>query len=75
MQIGSSEDFGKMIRQTRKLLGLTQPDVAGASGVGVRFIVELEHGKPTCELDKALHVARILGLTIELKDKQGSNQA
>ena len=69
MQIGSSTEFGNIIRQTRKHLGLTQPQVAGACGVGVRFIVDLEHGKATCELDKALRVASILGLNVELKSR------
>jgi HTH-type transcriptional regulator / antitoxin HipB len=62
--IKSSIDFGNEIRVARKALKLTQPQLAGASGVGVRFIVDLEHGKPTCALDKALHVAVMLGLKI-----------
>jgi y4mF family transcriptional regulator len=69
MQIESSIEFGNSIRQARKDLGLTQPQVAGACGVGIRFIVDLEHGKPTCELDKALRVATILGLTIEINNR------
>ena len=64
--IRSSIDFGHEIREARKFLKLTQPQLAGASGVGVRFIVDLEHGKPTCELDKALRVAVMLGLNIHM---------
>ena len=62
--IKSSIDFGNEIRGARKALKLTQPQLAGAAGVGVRFIVELEHGKPTCQLDKALRVAVMLGMKI-----------
>ncbi len=47
----SARDLGTAIRQARKQLGLTQPDLALASGVGVRFIVELEAGKPTVRLE------------------------
>jgi HTH-type transcriptional regulator/antitoxin HipB len=49
--IKSSTDFGREIRMARKALNLTQPQLAGASGVGVRFIVDLEHGKPTCAIN------------------------
>jgi HTH-type transcriptional regulator/antitoxin HipB len=62
--ITSSEQFGKLIRESRRALGLTQPAVASACGTGVRFIVDLEHGKPTVELEKALRVARMLGVII-----------
>jgi HTH-type transcriptional regulator / antitoxin HipB len=64
--IKSSIDFGHEIREARKALKLTQPQLAGASGVGVRFIVDLEHGKPTCALDKALRVAVMLGLNLHM---------
>ena len=68
--VKSSADFGTQIRDTRKMLGLTQPQLAGASGVGVRFIVDLEKGKPTCALDKALHVAAMLGLQLGFSGPQ-----
>lgn len=68
MNIQSAKDFGNAIKKARKSLHLTQPKVAGASGVGIRFIVELEHGKPTCSLDKAIRVATMLGLKLELQD-------
>ncbi len=70
MQISAAEEFGGIIKKARKSLGLTQSDVAGASGVGLRFIVDLERGKPTCELGKALRVAMMLGVKIEA---QGSH--
>lgn len=66
MEITSAGDMGARIREARKAQGLTQADLAGASGVGVRFVVDLEAGKPTCELEKALRVARMLGLRLRL---------
>lgn len=51
-----------MIRQMRKESGLRQEDLALIANVGRRFIIELEAGKPTCELARALRVARVLGL-------------
>ena len=64
----TAEEFGKAIRAARKSQGLRQDQLAGAVGVGVRFIVDLEGGKATTQLGKALAVAEALGLrvTIEL---------
>jgi y4mF family transcriptional regulator len=59
--IDSPADLGVVIRKTRKALGLTQPQLALAAGVGVRFIVELEAGKPTVRLEHILRVVRALG--------------
>ena len=54
----SARDFGAAIREKRKILGWTQTELAVRSGTGERFIVELESGKPTCQLEKSLIVAR-----------------
>jgi y4mF family transcriptional regulator len=48
-------------RAARKQLGLTQPQLALAAGVGVRFVVELEAGKPTLRLEHILRVVHALG--------------
>ena len=63
-RITTSDDLGRLIRDTRKRLGLTQPQLAAASGTGVRFIVDLERGKETARLGKALHVLKMLGITL-----------
>ena len=42
--------IGKLIRDTRKELGVTQKDLALTSGTGMRFIIDLEKGKETCEI-------------------------
>lgn len=64
MILTSAQDFGTLIKTIRKQQGLTQSDLAAACGTGVRFIVDLEKGKPSCELDKALMVAAMLGIKI-----------
>jgi HTH-type transcriptional regulator / antitoxin HipB len=53
--------LGMSVRTARKRLGLTQPQLALASGVGVRFIVELEAGKPTLRLENIFRVLHALG--------------
>jgi y4mF family transcriptional regulator len=60
------ESIGRLIRSTRKALGVTQRDLAMTSGTGLRFIIDLEKGKPTCHLGKALTVLRTLGIKLEL---------
>ena len=56
--------FGALLRQRRGVLGLSQSDLALASGVGRRFIIELEAGKASCQLGKALVVAEALGIRV-----------
>ena len=59
------EKLGEMIRQERKEQGLTQEQLAATTGVGVRFIRELEQGKESCHIGKALTVVAMLGIDIE----------
>jgi len=56
ISIRSPQQLGKALRFTRKRLELTQPQLALAAGVGVRFIVDLEAGKPTLRLENILWV-------------------
>lgn len=60
----TSESIGKMVQQTRKALSATQRDLALTSGTGLRFIIELEQGKPTCQLAKVLTVLHTLGIAV-----------
>ena len=62
------KSIGALIRKTRKSQGLTQPELAAASGVGLRFLVELESGKETAQIGKAIAVIRALGLKIEIDE-------
>lgn len=66
-KITSARDLGQVIRRERKLQGYTQEEVAAFSGVGVTFISNLERGKGTSEIDKALAVAQILGIDLFAK--------
>lgn len=64
--IQTPQQLGIQLRTARKQLGLTQPQLALAAGVGVRFIVDLEAGKPTLRLEKVLRVIEALGGTIQI---------
>jgi len=61
-------DIGKKIRSARKSQGLTQVQLAAISGVGDRFIRELEQGKETCQIGKVLHVMMMLGLELDIRE-------
>jgi y4mF family transcriptional regulator len=54
--------FGALVRERREAQKMTQDDLALAAGVGRRFVIELEAGKPTTHLGKALTVATEVGL-------------
>ena len=58
--------IGATIKTTRKALGVTQRNLALTSGTGLRFIIDLEAGKPSCQLGKTLTVLRTLGIKIHL---------
>ncbi|MBR1405078.1 MAG: helix-turn-helix transcriptional regulator [Treponema sp.] len=66
MLITDSVSFGKALRARRKELGYTQGYLAQFTGFSVSFISDLENGKPTAELGKALQIANILALDCSL---------
>lgn len=63
--------FGSIVRAERKAQGLRQEELAAASGVGVRFIVDLEAGKPTLQLGKAMQVMATLGCKLAITTPSG----
>jgi len=65
MNIKTTEEIGTAIRTRRKQLKITQKELAMTCGSGLRFIVDLEKGKPTCQIGKTLQVLQSLGLVIE----------
>jgi y4mF family transcriptional regulator len=60
----TTENIGKLVRNTRKAMGVTQQNLALTSGTGQRFISDLEKGKSTCQLGKVLIVLQTLGITL-----------
>lgn len=59
-------DIGATVRTTRKQQGLRQDELAAAANVGVRFLIELEGGKDTAQIGKALSVLKALGIELKL---------
>ncbi len=60
------QQIGQLVKKARKTLGVTQKDLALTSGTGLRFIIELEQGKATCQIGKVLTVLHTLGITVQL---------
>ena len=67
-----SNKLGQIVRRERKVQGLRQAELAAAAGVGIRFIVDLEAGKPTLQLEKVLHVLATLGCDVTIAPPAGS---
>jgi len=64
-----TKDLGRCVRAQRKAQGATQAEFASLCGVGIRFISELENGKPTMELGKVMQVLKCLGLEVSIQPR------
>ena len=73
MKIKTTQNIGATIRTQRKRLKITQKELAMTCGTGLRFIVDLEKGKPTCQIGKTLQVLQALGLAIEITPLSGDD--
>lgn len=70
--VRSAADIGRVVRQTRQHQKLRQLDLAGLANSGNRFIVELEKGKPSVQLQKVLEILGLLGLEVILRRRGAS---
>ena len=55
-------EIGKFVKENRKRIGLTQVEFSIRSGLGLRFVRELESGKPTVRLDKVNQALAMFGM-------------
>ncbi|MBQ6455309.1 MAG: helix-turn-helix transcriptional regulator [Eggerthellaceae bacterium] len=62
--IEDARDFGHVVREARKEAGLSQVQLADRCGVSQRFVSEVERGKPTAEIDKALKLLSELAIPV-----------
>lgn len=68
-KIQSIAELGKIVRQRRKQMGISQADLSGMTGLGNRFIVDLEKGKPTIQFEKVLLILSLLGIDLIAKGR------
>ena len=64
--------IAEFVREKRKEYGLTQLDLSMKTGVGIRFVRELEAGKPTIRLDKANQVLALFEAEVGVQPKDGT---
>ncbi|WP_172136720.1 helix-turn-helix domain-containing protein [Adlercreutzia sp. ZJ473] len=69
MGIQSAKELGAAIRARRQKLGYTQSQLADASGTSLMFVSQLENGKETAQLGKALRVANMVGIDVNLSER------
>lgn len=69
VKIKSTQGLGSLVREFRGAQKMTQADILGLANTGNRFIVELENGKPTVQLQKVLDVLDVLGLEMFIQKK------
>ena len=62
-------NISAIVKALRKENGLTQEDLALKSGVGLRFVRELEQGKPTVRMDKVNQVLNLFNKEVGVCDK------
>ena len=66
--------IAQFIKSERKKSGLTQEDFAIRSGLGLRFVRELEQGKETCRMDKVNQALSMFGCTLGVEKNQNSEK-
>ena len=70
MKIIDSKSLGNVIRARRKELHYTQQDITDNTGYSISFLSDLENGKPTAEIGRAIDVVNLLGLDIMIKERK-----
>jgi len=71
----TGKDFSQFLKQRRRLLGLTQRELADKSGVGLRFVRDVEQGKQSVRLDKLNQLLGAVGAVagpVELAKEQAA---
>lgn len=68
-KVTSTAEIGRLVRERRRQAGLTLKDAAGMAGVGVRFLSELERGKPTLQIGLAIEVLYLFGLDLYVQPR------
>ncbi len=71
--IRDAGSLGALVRAQRTRLALTQLDLAGLANTGNRFIVDVESGKPTVQLQKVLDLMDLLGLDVVVRPKAAAS--
>jgi y4mF family transcriptional regulator len=67
--ISGLEQLARQVRRQRRLSQLTQTELAGLAGVGLRFVSDLENAKAGLEIGRVLRVTQMLGLQLSVSPR------
>ena len=70
IDLRDSDQFGEAIRVFRKRRGLTQQQVADMAGCSLMYVSNLERGKASAELGKALRILDVLDVEVSFSDRR-----
>lgn len=70
MVINSIKDLAKMVKAKRNAIGISQSDAADVCNVGIRFLSDLENGKPTMQIDKVIRVCKFFDIQLNAEYKK-----
>ena len=72
--LNDANQFGEAVRLFRKQRGITQKQLADKAGCSIMFVSNLERGKETAELGRALRVLDALDVRVSLSDERGTEE-
>lgn len=67
MIVSNARELGILVRHRRDELGLTQAEIASRAGVSRQWLIQVEQGKGTAELDRVIRLLRVLGLRTDVE--------
>ena len=70
VNLSGASQFGEAVRRFRKLRGLTQQQLADLAGCSIMYVSQLERGKETAELGRALRLLDVLEVDISFTDRK-----
>ena len=73
--VANSNELGAAIRAERRRIGVTQKELAMTAGVGLRYLIELERGKPTARMEGMFKVLQTLGLKLSVTPPSGAEDS
>lgn len=69
IHVENTQEIGRIIREERRRQGFTQAEFAGLVNVGITYLSNLENGKPTAEIEKAIRILTMLGIDLYVEKR------
>ena len=69
IHVENTQEIGRIIREERRRQGFTQAEFAGLANAGITYLSNLENGKPTAEIEKAIRILTMLGIDLYVEKR------